>query len=160
MKREEKLFEVLKALAVSSKKALTISTIIKKANYTNHKLFVEDMKKLKELGLIEIRQSGFMGHSMAHPKIICLQAEPLIVHAETEFPLEDEIGEEKATVKICSESSLNPFDLVKIPGVLSGWSYQTKEDQKRNDSEEKWKTKWGNQIEGEFDEDEEERRRK
>ena len=37
MKREEKLFEVLKALAVSSKKALTISTIIKKANYTNHK---------------------------------------------------------------------------------------------------------------------------
>jgi len=126
MEKEQRLFEVLRALASSCSKALTVKSLMKRAGYKDYKELNRDLKKLRQLGVIEFRRSGFPSDSFSH-------AEPIKVHSETEFPIE-EISKEDD--KIALEINVNVGDnstiLVEIKNPFGcGTSYMTLGDFKK-----------------------------
>lgn len=140
IERDRRLFEILKVLASSSKKALTIKCLMKCASYKDRKKLNIDLQILKKQGLVEFRYSGFPSDRLAHHKIVVLQAEPLIVHSEMELEEETEITEETKVVVVSQIDVNSPFELVKIRayGTPSGpLSYMTLQDFLRLPKEER-----------------------
>jgi hypothetical protein len=92
---EERLLQVLKALATSAKRALSISALAQKAGYSELKELRRDLKTLKERGLVEIYWSGFPSDRKAHRRIAVLAADLITVDTST---IEDE---ENETTELC-----------------------------------------------------------
>jgi len=127
MESEWKLFAVLKALASSSKKALTTKTLMQKSSYKNHKQLNRDLKKLRELGLIEFQHSGFPSDSKSHHRIVVLKAEPILVHSEVEAESQAELSEDdKIAIRLTNPR--REFFLVAIRTPFGHLSYQTLDD--------------------------------
>jgi hypothetical protein len=135
MEQEERLFQILKALASSSKKALTIKSLMKQAMYKDHKELNKDLKKLQQLGLIQFRRSGFPSDSNQHKKIVVLNAEPIRVHSDQEFPEEENLSEERETAIRFSAIYTSCY-LVEVFSPQGTSSYQTLDDFLKNPLEE------------------------
>lgn len=113
MESEWKLFLVLKALASSSKKALTIKTLMKKGSYKNHKELNKDLKKLRQMGLIEFQRSGFLSDSHS----------PIMVHSEAELPQNEVDEDDKIAIRLTNPSRESL--LVETHTPFGSISYQT-----------------------------------
>lgn len=140
MQQEERLFQILKALASSSKKALTIKSLMKQATYKDHKELNKDLKKLQLLGLVEFRRSGFPSDSNQHKKIVVLNAEPIMIHSDQEFPEEENLSEERETA-IRFTAIYTTCYLVEVFSPQGTSSYQTLDDFLKNSPEEVSKIK-------------------
>jgi hypothetical protein len=92
---EERLLQVLKALATSSKRALSIGALAQRAGYKDVKQLRRDLKTLKERGLVEIYWSGFPSDRQAHRRIAILAADLITVDTSA---IEDEENEETEMV--------------------------------------------------------------
>jgi len=124
---ERQLFAILKALATSSHKTLTTRSLMKRAGYTDLKKFHEDLKTLKKRGLVSFRRSGFLGHRTMHGKLAILNAEPIEVNSEGEFPIEEELTE-SGTGRIDLAKPNPSILLVEIYGPCGGVSWDTLQD--------------------------------
>ena len=135
MERENRLFEILKALAQSSRKALTIKALVTKARYKDYRELNKDLKKLREMGIIEFRYSGFPSDRFNHEKVVVLDAEPIKVHADAEIPIETPVEEMKKVKIVLNPDYQEDQDLILVkirnPFVFGFTSYMTLRDFKK-----------------------------
>jgi len=81
---KERLFEILKFLAKSSRKSLSIGYLMRKARYKSISDLHRDLKELHKEGLIDYYWSGFPSDRNAHRKLVVLSADVVVVHEEDE----------------------------------------------------------------------------